>query len=235
MPALNRALHIQQAFSISSELLSAAEHPEISKEKRNWKAVYRRRGSPPLRAVSSLGKLFNTLAAILVLSLLVSSFLALLATRHLSGAGGAPTLGVPATNGALPPSTATSSPIPPTSVKLRVSALVIPPTTQGNITIPAGTTVTLTVVPDHSLRPFQIFTMGIYATDPYGFSELKDCTYPNTDTCSYTVAYSASENTDYTHGTHTFRAFLGNIGGRILANSDSITITWSCVTACPGT
>jgi len=69
--------------------------------------------------------------------------------------------------------------------------------------------------------------MGIYATDPYGFSELQYCTYPNTATCSYVVAYSSSENTDYTKGQHTFRAFLGNIGGTILTNSNSITITWS--------
>jgi len=211
---LHRALHVQQELPLSSALLSAEEHTEISKEQRNWKAVYRRRGFPPLQRASSLGKFFNTLAAILVLSLLVSSFLVLPAIMHRFGATGASP-------------TATSLPIPPTSVKLLVSAPGISPTSQGNITIRSGTTVTLTVVPDHSLHPFPIFTMGIYATDPYGFSELKDCTYPNTDTCSYTVAYSPSENTDYTHGKHTFRAFLGNIGGRILANSDSVTIIWS--------
>ena len=115
----------------------------------------------------------------------------------------------------------------PTSVKIRVSAAGIAPTSKGNITIPSGTKVTLTVIPDHSLLPFQTFTMGIYATDPYGFSEFQYCTYPKTDTCSYIVAYSSSEKTDYTKGKHTFRAFLGNIGGAILENSTGVTITWS--------
>ncbi len=80
---------------------------------------------------------------------------------------------------------------------------------------------------DHSLLPFQTYTMGIYATDPYGFSELQSCQYPDTATCSWIIAYSSSENTDYTKGKHTFIAFLGNIGGSILANSNSVTITWS--------
>lgn len=116
---------------------------------------------------------------------------------------------------------------PPTSVELLLSAPRIASTGKSVITIPSGTPVRLTVVPDHSLLPFQIYTMGIYATDPNGFSELQDCTYPNTATCSYVVAYSSSENTDYTKGQHTFRAFLGNIGGAILTNSNSITIIWS--------
>jgi hypothetical protein len=119
------------------------------------------------------------------------------------------------------------TPAPPTSVKLLLSAPRIASTGKSVVTIPSGTTVRLTVVPDHSLLPFQIYNMGIYATDPYGFSELQDCTYPNTATCSYVVAYSSSENTDYTKGQHTFRAFLGNIGGTILTNSNSITIIWS--------
>ncbi|HEY7414809.1 MAG TPA: hypothetical protein VH593_06430 [Ktedonobacteraceae bacterium] len=122
---------------------------------------------------------------------------------------------------------AATTPEAPTSVMLQVSAPGIPPTTRSAITIPSGTKVTLTVLPNHSLLPFQTYTMGIYATDPYGFSELQDCTYPNTNTCSYTIAYSSSERTDYTKGKHTFRAFLGNIGGSILENSNSITITWS--------
>jgi hypothetical protein len=69
--------------------------------------------------------------------------------------------------------------------------------------------------------------MGIYAQDPYGFSELQYCTYPDTNTCTYIISYSSAENTDYTKGTHTFTAFLGNIGGAILQNSNDITITWS--------
>lgn len=128
---------------------------------------------------------------------------------------------------ATPLPTATLSPEPPTSVTLRVSASGISPTTQSQLTIPSGTRVTLTVVPDHSLLPFQTFTMGIYATDPYGFSELQYCKFPNTATCSYVIAYSSSENTDYTKGTHTFRAFLGDIGGAILTSSSGVTITWS--------
>jgi len=120
-----------------------------------------------------------------------------------------------------------STPAPPTSVELLLSAPRIASTSKSVITIPSGTTVRLTVVPDHSLLPFQTYTMGIYATDPYGFSELQYCTYPNTATCSYVVAYSSSEDTDYTKGQHTFRAFLGNIGGTILTNSNSITIIWS--------
>lgn len=126
-----------------------------------------------------------------------------------------------------PTPTATLSPQPPTSVVLSVSASGISPTTQGALTIPSGTIVTLTVQPNHSLLPFQTYTMGIYATDPYGFSELQSCQYPDTATCSWIIAYSSSENTDYTKGKHTFIAFLGNIGGSILANSNSVTITWS--------
>ena len=122
--------------------------------------------------------------------------------------------------------TQNSTPAPPTSVELLLSAPRIASTSKSVITIPSGTTVRLTVVPDHSLLPFQTYTMGIYATDPYGFSELQYCTYPNTATCSYVVAYSSSEDTDYTKGQHTFRAFLGN-GGLILTNSNSITIIWS--------
>jgi hypothetical protein len=120
-----------------------------------------------------------------------------------------------------------STPAPPTSVELLLSAPRIASTSKSVITVPSGTTVRLTVVPDHSLLPFQTYTMGIYATDPYGFSELQYCTYPNTATCSYVVAYSSSEDTDYTKGQHTFRAFLGNSGGTILTNSNSITIIWS--------
>ncbi len=240
---LHRALHAQQILPIVSESLATEELTEeeptaIAQEQRHREAGYRSRSFPPLQRVSSLGKFFNTLAAILVLSLLVGSFLILSTTVHRSPATGASTAaGVTATNVTQPPPTTPPSPIPsptttplpipPTSVELRISAPGISPTSQGNITIPSGTTVTLSVVPDHSLLPFQIYTMGIYATDPYGFSELQDCTYPNTATCTYIVAYSPGEHTDYTHGTHTFRAFLGNVGGAILANSNSITITWS--------
>jgi serine/threonine protein kinase len=135
------------------------------------------------------------------------------------------TVSVTLTLGVTP--TPTRLPVPPTSVELFLSAPGIVSTSKSVITVPSGTSVTLTVVPDHSLLPFQIYTMGIYATDPYDFSELQDCTYPNTVTCSYVVAYSSSENTDYTKEHHTFGAFLGDIGGRILANSNSITILWS--------
>ena len=140
--------------------------------------------------------------------------------------GGKQTTSSP-TSTATPTPTATLSPQPLTSVMLRVSASGIPPTTQSEFTIPSGTKVTLTVQPNHSLLPFQTYTIGIYATDPHPFSELQYCQYPNTATCSWTVAYSSSENTDYTKGKHTFIAFLGDIGGRILANSSSDTITWS--------
>jgi len=120
-----------------------------------------------------------------------------------------------------------TTPAPPTSVELLLSAPGIASTGKSVITITSGTTVRLTVVPDHSLLPFQTYTMGIYATDPYGFSELQYCTYPNTAACSYVVAYSSSENTDYTKGQHTFQAYLGDIGGKILTNSNSITIIWT--------
>lgn len=169
----------------------------------------------------------QTIAAILVVVALVVSMGLLFQTRQtLQSSQGSPVPSPSATqtvNG----TTATPAPEPPTSVTLRVSAAGIAPTTQSEITIPSGTSVTLTVIPNHSLLPFQTFTMGIYATDPYGFSELQDCTYPQTGTCSYTLAYSSSEGTDYSQGKHTFRAFLGNIGGAILDNSNSITITWS--------
>lgn len=216
---LHRALPAQEVSSISATLLSAEKNTDVSKEKGHRATVYHRRGSRPLQRVSSFGKLFNALAAILVVSLLVGGFWALSVARHRPDTAGA--------TGA-PGSTATSiAPSPPSSVKLRVNTPGTSPTAQGEITIPAGTTVTLTVVPDHSLLPFQTFTMGIYATDPFPFSELQYCKYPNTSTCSYVIAYSSSENTDYTHGKHTFRAFLGEIGGAILANSSSVTITWS--------
>lgn len=169
----------------------------------------------------------ETFAAILVIVALVGSMALLLRLRQApqssQGSKGTAT----STAQALNVTTATAIPAPPTSVMLSVSASGIPPTTQSEITIPSGTRVTLTVLPDHSLLPFQTFTMGIYATDPYGFSELQYCTYPKTGTCSYTIAYSSSERTDYTKGKHTFRAFLGDIGGAILENSSSITITWS--------
>lgn len=155
----------------------------------------------------------ETFATALIIVILVGSMAVLVLSRHalLPSLGG---------KGAILQSG------PPTSVTLRLSASGIPSITHGEITIPSGTKVTLTVIPDHSLLPYQTYTMGIYATDPYGFSELKDCTYPHTDTCSYTIAYSSSEGTDYTKGKHTFVAFLGNIGGNILNNSDSITVIW---------
>lgn len=121
----------------------------------------------------------------------------------------------------------TVTPAPPTSVMLQASAPGLSPTTQDHLSVRSGTTVTLTVVPDHSMTPFQTYTMGIYAQDPYGFSELQYCRYPNTDHCSYVVSYSDSEQTDYTQGTHTFTGFLGDIGGAILYNSNDITIIWS--------
>ncbi len=171
--------------------------------------------------------MLETFAAILVIVALVGSMALLFQLRQASQSSqaskGTATSTAPALNG----TTATATPEPPTSVMLRVSASGIAPTTRSEITILSETRVTLTVIPDHSLLPFQTFTMGIYATDPYGFSELQDCTYPKTGTCSYTVAYSSSERTDYTKGKHTFRAFLGNIGGAILENSNSVTITWS--------
>lgn len=175
----------------------------------------------------------ETFAAVVIIAALVGSMALLFQLRRPSqssqtGSGSVPsaTQGV---HGTTATATAQTTPIPapPTSVMIRVSAAGISPTSQGEITIPSGTKVTLTVFPNHSLLPFQTFTMGIYATDPYGFSELQDCTYPNTDTCSYTVAYSSSEGTDYTKGKHTFRAFLGNIGGAILKDSSSVTIKWS--------
>ena len=153
----------------------------------------------------------ETFAAILVIMALVGSMALLFRSRQIP----------------LPSQGSKGMAAAPTSVMLRVSASGIPPTTRSEITIPSGTIVTLTVIPDHSLISFQTFTMGIYATDPYGFSELQYCTYPETSTCSYTIAYSSSERTDYTKGKHTFRAFLGNIGGAILENSNSITIIWS--------
>ncbi len=185
----------------------------------------------------------ETFAAILVIVALVGSMALLLRLRQApqssQGSKGTATSTTQALNvttatatstvtaTAILTATATPIPEPPTSVILSISASGIPPTTQSEITIPSGTIVTLTVIPDHSLLPFQTFTMGIYATDPYGFSELQYCTYPKTGTCSYTIAYSSSERTDYTKGKHTFRAFLGDIGGAILENSSSITITWS--------
>lgn len=150
----------------------------------------------------------------------VAAAVALVGFSLALSACGQTTLGV----GAAP---ATDTPAPPSSATLMVSAPGMAPTTQSPITIPSGTAVTLTVVPNHSLVPFQTDTMGIYAHDPYPFSELQYCTYPNTDTCTYTVAFSSAEHTDYTRGTHTFTAFLGDIGGRIVSNSNNITITWS--------
>jgi hypothetical protein len=168
----------------------------------------------------------ETFAAIIIIAALVGSMVLLFQLRRPSQSSQVGSSGA-VTATAAPAAKATSIPVPPDSVMIRVSAAGISPNSQGEITIPSGTKVTLSVLPDHSLLPFQTFTMGIYATDPYGFSELQYCTYPNTDTCSYTVAYSSSERTDYTKGKHTFRAFLGNIGGAILKASNSVTITWS--------
>jgi hypothetical protein len=166
----------------------------------------------------------ETFATILVVMMLVGSMALLFRLRQIpqssQGSEGTANSTVQGSH------RAAVTPEPPTSVTLRASAPGISPTTQSVITIPSGTTVTLTVIPDHSLLPFQTFTMGIYATDPYKFSGLQYCTYPKTDTCSYTIAYSSSEQTDYTKGKHTFKAFLGNTGGAILENSNSITIAW---------
>ena len=71
-----------------------------------------------------------------------------------------------------------STPAPPTSVELLLSAPRIASTSKSVITIPSGTTVRLTVVPDHSLLPFQTYTMGIYATDPYGSVSYTHLTLP---------------------------------------------------------
>lgn len=116
---------------------------------------------------------------------------------------------------------------PPTRVTLSVSAPGTAPTSQSQITFHSGTVVTLTVTPDQPLKAYQTYTMGIYAHDPYGFSSLQQCTYPHTDTCTYVLAYSSAEQTDYTIGTHTFTAYLGNVGGAILQHSNDITITWT--------
>lgn len=182
---------------------------------------------PPVKKFRRVLEIF---AAVLVIGALSWDRLQLWQVSQSSlGSKGATTSTAQILNGTTSTVIPTPTPIPepPTSVMLRVNASGISAITQGNITIPSGTIVTLTVIPDHSLLPFQTFTMGIYATDPYGFSELQYCTYPKTDTCLYTIAYSSSENTDYTKGTHTFRAFLGNTSGAILENSSSITITWS--------
>jgi type II secretory pathway pseudopilin PulG len=172
-------------------------------------------------------RILETIAAILVIVALIGSMALLFQSRQASQSSQESKGMVTSTAQASNETTATAIPEPPTSVMLRVSASGIPPTTRSEIIIPSGMRVTLTAIPDHSLLPFQTFTMGIYATDPYGFSELQNCTYPKTGSCSYTVAYSSSEGTDYTKGKHTFRAFLGNIGGAILKNSNSVTITWS--------
>lgn len=160
---------------------------------------------------------------LIMLVLVMASFTAglVIGQEHVTGMTKVPTLAPPH-----PQSEPTQTPLlaPPTSVELLVSAPGIAETRQSEITIPSGTPVKLTVVPDHSLLPFQTYTMGIYATDPYDFSELQDCTYPNTATCSYVLAYSSGEHTDYTKGRHTFVAFLGESGGKILTNSNSITI-----------
>ncbi|QBD80502.1 hypothetical protein EPA93_32825 [Ktedonosporobacter rubrisoli] len=174
----------------------------------------------------------ETVVAVLIVVALVGSMALLLHLRQTSqssqGGKGAPSFATQASHATTTAAT-TALPLsaPPTSVVLRLSAPGIPSTTRSEITIPSGTKVTLTVIPNHSLLPFQTYTMGIYATDPFGFSELQYCTYPHTSTCTYLIAPSSEENTDYTKGKHTFRAFLGDIGGRILESSSGITITWS--------
>jgi len=170
---------------------------------------------------------WNILGGVLILIVLViASFIAepLLRQGHVTGIKKVPTIAP--TQPQIKP-TQITTPAPPTSVELLLSAPGIASTSKSVISIPSGTPVKLTVAPDHSLLSFQIYTMGIYATDPYDFSELQDCTYPNTATCSYVVANSASEHTDYTKGQHTFQAYLGDIGGKILTNSNSITIIWT--------
>lgn len=211
----NRRDHTEQKHSQDQALYTFVKEAQPMKTKGTQQ--------PP---VKTFRHVLGTFAAVLVIAALVGSMALLFQLQQSQGnKGTATSTAPPAVNGAT--TTVTLTPEPPTSVTLRVSASGIPPITQGEITIPSGKIVTLTVIPNHPLLPFQTFTMGIYATDPYGFSELKYCTYPKTDTCSYRIAYSSSEGTDYTQGKHTFRAFLGNIGGAILENSSSITITWS--------
>jgi hypothetical protein len=169
--------------------------------------------SPKPSAMWHVQRATRTIAALVITLVAIGGFYVAFSTR--GGQGQA--------DGATP----TTAPDPPTSVLLSVSAPGISPITHGDVTIPSGTTVTLTVLPDHPLTPFQTFTMGIYAHDPSGFSELQYCAYPDTGACSYVVSYSSAEATDYARGTHTFTAFLGNIGGAVLNNSQDITITWS--------
>jgi hypothetical protein len=171
------------------------------------------------------GRILGLVAAAVVVALLATVLAQLAAQRGATtGPAALPTRVGQSQTGS--PSS-TTAPVPPTSVFLSASAPGISPITHGDVPIRSGTTVTLTVVPDHPLTPFQTFTMGIYAHDPNGFSELKYCTYPDTSACSYVVSYSSAEATDYTKGTHTFTAFLGNIGGAILNTSQDITISWS--------
>src|SRR5262249_40769421 len=148
--------------------------------------------APQAGGLSQVQRVVGILAAVITTAVAVGGFY----------------LALSAQGGQLPSSSITPTipptPAPPTTVMLRPSSQGIPSTTQENLTVHSGTTVTLTVIPDHSLAPFQTFTMGIYAHDPYGFSELQYCTYPQTDTCTYVLAYSQAEETDYTTGTHTF-------------------------------
>jgi hypothetical protein len=169
--------------------------------------------SPRRSLQARQGRAPGTIAALLAILVATAGFYWVFSSRG----------GLGQTDSATP----TTALVPPTSVLLKASAPGISPTTQGNMTVPAGTTVTLAVVPDHSLLPFQTFTMGIYAHDPYGFSELQYCAYPDTRTCSYVVSSSSAEATDYTQGTHIFTAFLGDSGGAILKTSQDITLTWS--------
>ena len=213
--------HIVQGDQRHAERKDQAPHMSEKEAQTMHKTNLAQQASTPKNRWRGL----EILAAVLVIAALIGGMALLFQSRQSSqGSHGnrSSTVQGPQKTG----STTAQSGGVPTAVTLHLSAPGIPSTTQSKIRIRRGTVVTLTVVPNHSLAPYQIYTLGISAGDPFPFSDLKDCDFPNTSNCSYQPAYSDSEATDYTKGTHTFQGFLGDIGGHFLANSNTITITW---------
>jgi hypothetical protein len=120
-----------------------------------------------------------------------------------------------ASQGASHGAAASSQPIPPQQVSLSatINGTAL---TQDAVTVPAGTLVTITVTADQTLDSFQIYDIGIFAHSPYPFSELTSCS--TGISCSYSVSAEGK--------TETYTGFLQNVGGKLLASSSDISITW---------
>jgi len=127
-----------------------------------------------------------------------------------------PTVLAPST--ALPATTNSSTPTPDQSsrpTRVSIHAIVNGVSTDQDISVAAGTIVTLTAVADAPLR--EIYNVTIAANAPYPYSAIHSCN--DGLECSVSVAKAGQ--------TLTYSGYLANIGGLILAHTEpGITVTW---------